>query len=88
MAHFDDLGRTPRPTADRRTGIDVVRLGYADLIGTDRGRDILVNRFARTAGRRRRVLPLGLRHHARWATSSTSRAACRPGCPTSWPSPT
>jgi glutamine synthetase len=29
-------------------GIDVVRLGYSDLIGTERGRDLLVNRFART----------------------------------------
>ena len=28
--------------------IDVVRVGYADLIGTERGRDVLVNRFART----------------------------------------
>ena len=31
-------------------GIDVVRVGYSDLIGTDRGRDVLVNRFARTVG--------------------------------------
>ena len=31
-------------------GIDVVRLGYSDLIGTERGRDVLVNRFARTVG--------------------------------------
>ncbi len=29
-------------------GIDVVRLSYGDLIGTDRGRDLLVNNFART----------------------------------------
>ncbi|MGD9957991.1 glutamine synthetase family protein [Nocardioides sp.] len=50
MAHFDTSGL--QPAADRLTeqGIDVVRLGYADLIGTDRGRDLLVNRFARTAG--------------------------------------
>ncbi|MGE2716227.1 glutamine synthetase family protein [Mycolicibacterium litorale] len=30
--------------------IDVVRLSYSDLIGVDRGRDILARRFARTAG--------------------------------------
>lgn len=30
--------------------IDVVRLGYSDLIGAERGRDILVHRFARTVG--------------------------------------
>ena len=40
---------SPRRRADRH-GIDVVRLGYCDLIGTDRGRDLLVNRFARTVG--------------------------------------
>jgi glutamine synthetase len=31
-------------------GIDVVRLGYSDLIGAERGRDLLTNRFARTVG--------------------------------------
>lgn len=30
--------------------IDVVRLGYSDLIGAERGRDLLTNRFARTVG--------------------------------------
>ena len=30
-------------------GIDVVRLGYCDIIGTDRGRDLLAGRFPRTA---------------------------------------
>ncbi len=30
--------------------IDVVRLGYSDMIGAERGRDILVRRFARTVG--------------------------------------
>ncbi|GAA3967442.1 type I glutamate--ammonia ligase [Actinomadura viridis] len=29
--------------------IDIVRIGYPDLIGTERGRDLLVGRFARTA---------------------------------------
>jgi glutamine synthetase len=48
VAHFDVSGL--QPAADQLTeqGIDVVRLGYADIIGTDRGRDVLVNRFART----------------------------------------
>lgn len=48
MAHFDTSGL--QPAADRLTeqGIDVVRLGYADIIGTDRGRDVLVNRMPRT----------------------------------------
>ena len=30
-------------------GYDVVRVGYSDLIGIERGRDVLVNGFARTA---------------------------------------
>lgn len=50
MAHFDTSGL--QPAADDLTArkIDVVRIGYADLIGADRGRDVLVNRFARTVG--------------------------------------
>ena len=50
MAHFDVSGL--QPAADRliEQGIDVVRLGYADIIGTDRSRDVLVNRFPRTVG--------------------------------------
>ena len=31
-------------------GFDVIRVGYSDVIGTERGRDVLVNRFARTVG--------------------------------------
>ncbi len=50
MAHFDVSGLQPAADELSRQGIDVVRLGYCDLIGTDRGRDLLVNRFARTAG--------------------------------------
>ena len=30
--------------------VDVVRVGYSDLIGSERGRDVLVNRLARTLG--------------------------------------
>lgn len=48
MAHFDTSGL--QPAADRLAaeGIDVVRLGYSDLIGTERGRDLLVSHFPRT----------------------------------------
>jgi glutamine synthetase len=44
--------RELQATADALTqrGIDVVRVAYADLIGTERGRDILVRRLASTAG--------------------------------------
>jgi glutamine synthetase len=48
MTHFDTSGLQPAADQLAANGIDVVRLGYADLIGTDRGRDLLVNRFART----------------------------------------
>ncbi len=48
MAHFDTSGLQPAADRLREQGIDVVRLGYADLIGTDRGRDLLVAHFART----------------------------------------
>ena len=50
MAHFDTSGLEPAAAALVEQGIDVVRVGYSDLIGTDRGRDVLVNRFARTVG--------------------------------------
>ena len=50
MAHFDTSG-LDEAAADLVTqNIDVVRVGYSDLIGTERGRDVLVNRFARTVG--------------------------------------
>jgi glutamine synthetase len=35
-------------TAFNEQGIDVVRLGYPDLLGSERGRDVLVSRFERT----------------------------------------
>ena len=50
MAHFDVSGLQDAQDGLAQDGIDVVRLGYADIIGVDRGRDVLVNRFARTAG--------------------------------------
>lgn len=48
MGHFDTSEL--QPAADRLAAddIDVVRIGYTDIIGTDRGRDVLVNHFART----------------------------------------
>ena len=54
MAHFDESAAHASGSLDDAAGrlsaegIDVVRLGYPDLIGTERGRDLLVNRFART----------------------------------------
>lgn len=48
MAHFDVSGLQAAADQLSEQGIDVVRLGYADIIGTDRGRDVLVNRFPRT----------------------------------------
>lgn len=50
MTHFDTSGLQPAQDRLAEQGIDVVRLGYADLIGVDRGRDVLVNRFSRTVG--------------------------------------
>ena len=50
MGHFDESGLAGAAEALTAQGIDVIRLGYSDLIGTDRGRDLLVNRFARTVG--------------------------------------
>lgn len=50
MGHFDESALEEAGAKLTEEGIDVVRLGYSDLIGTERGRDILVNRFARTVG--------------------------------------
>ena len=50
MAHFDTTGLEDAAAELVTQGIDVVRVGYSDLIGTERGRDVLVNRFARTVG--------------------------------------
>lgn len=50
MAHFDTSGLDDAAAGLVQQGIDVVRIGYSDLIGTDRGRDVLVNHFARTVG--------------------------------------
>jgi glutamine synthetase len=50
VSHFDTTGLKPAQDRLTEAGIDVVRLGYSDLIGIDRGRDVLVNRFERTVG--------------------------------------
>lgn len=50
MSHFDTSGLGPAKDRLAADGIDVVRLGYADLIGMDRGRDVLVRQFDRTVG--------------------------------------
>ena len=44
----DELRATADALAQR--GVDVVRVAYADLIGTERSRDILVRRLASTVG--------------------------------------
>ena len=43
-----ELEATARALAER--GVDVVRVAYADLIGTERSRDVLVRRLASTLG--------------------------------------
>ena len=50
MAHFDTTGLEDFAAELVTQDIDVVRVGYSDLMGSERGRDILVNRFARTVG--------------------------------------
>lgn len=48
MSHFDTSGLLPAQDRLSADGIDVVRLGYSDIIGVDRGRDVLVDHLART----------------------------------------
>ncbi len=50
MGHFntDALEAVAADLAGR--GIDVVRLSYSDLMGTERGRDLMVSNLARTVG--------------------------------------
>src|ERR1035437_4278538 len=48
MAHTDIEGLGGIGTVLHQQGVDIVRLAYSDLIGTERGRDVLVNRFERT----------------------------------------
>ncbi len=48
MGHFDTSGLEGAAAELVTKDIDVLRVGYSDLIGSERGRDVLVNRFART----------------------------------------
>jgi glutamine synthetase len=50
VAHFDTSGLDDAAANLVEQGVDVVRIAYSDLIGSERGRDVLVNRFARTVG--------------------------------------
>jgi len=50
MVHIDANAMEDAEARLISDDIDVVRLGYSDLIGAERGRDILVARFARTVG--------------------------------------
>jgi glutamine synthetase len=50
VGHFDEGSLYQAAEQLSADGIDVVRLGYSDLIGTERGRDLLVDRFGRTVG--------------------------------------
>lgn len=50
MGHFDEDSLRQLAEQLRAEGIDIVRIGYSDLIGTERGRDVLVDRFDRTVG--------------------------------------
>jgi glutamine synthetase len=50
MVHVDPTAMEAAEADLTAEGIDVVRLGYSDMIGAERGRDLLVRRFARTVG--------------------------------------
>ncbi len=50
MGHFDEESVRRLAARLKDEDIDIVRVGYSDLIGTERGRDILVNHFDRTVG--------------------------------------
>src|SRR4051812_15582102 len=50
MLHVDAHAMEAAQAELTEQNIDVVRLAYSDLIGAERGRDLLVRRFARTVG--------------------------------------
>jgi glutamine synthetase len=50
VVHFDTSGLEEAAAELVKQNIDVVRVAYADLMGSERGRDVLVNRFSRTVG--------------------------------------
>lgn len=49
MGHFDEDALAVTAGELTQAGYDMVRIGYPDLMGTERGRDILAAQFARTA---------------------------------------
>ena len=68
-------------------GIDVVRIAYPDLMGSDRGRDILLHHLptrpdTASPSAARSTTP------APWATIPTSPAVWMRACPTSLVRPT
>jgi len=50
VGHFDESGLEAAAGQLTADGIDVIRLTYSDLIGSERGRDLLVQHFPRTVG--------------------------------------
>ena len=48
MGHFDERALDEAAARLTEQGVDVLRIAYPDLLGTERGRDILVNRLSRT----------------------------------------
>jgi glutamine synthetase len=50
MTDFDENALRDAASQLQAEGVDILRLGYSDLIGTERGRDVLVNRLDRTVG--------------------------------------
>ncbi|MGN6162214.1 MAG: glutamine synthetase family protein, partial [Marmoricola sp.] len=50
MSHFDENAVRDAAAQLQAEGVDILRLGYSDLLGTERGRDVLVNRLDRTIG--------------------------------------
>lgn len=50
MIHVDPEATEAAQSQLVNDDMDVVRLGYSDLMGAERGRDILTHRFARTVG--------------------------------------
>ncbi len=50
MVHVDAAAMEAAEAELAGHEIDVVRLGYSDLMGAERGRDVLTRRFARTVG--------------------------------------
>jgi glutamine synthetase len=50
VGHFDRSGLQAAQERLISDGLDVVRVGYSDLCGIERGRDLLASSFARTVG--------------------------------------